>query len=81
MRTWLKQMRKDAGLSAPAVASKVKVSSETVYRWESGEKNPNRENMISLASLFGNQVYERFEQEASSGVLKGGGTVAHVDSS
>lgn len=65
-RDWLKQMRKQAKRSAAEVASVVKVSAETVYRWESGRKNPNRENMISLAAMFGNEVYERFELEAKA---------------
>ena len=67
VRDWLKQLRRDARMSAAAVALKVGVSAETVYRWESGEKNPGRENMISLAGLFGSVVYEKFAEESQAG--------------
>ena len=63
MRVWLKQLRKQRGYSARALAQAVGVSKEIVYRWESGATNPTDENKAALASVLGEDVYQHFETE------------------
>lgn len=48
----LKTCRETMGLSQKYVAVSVGVSPPTVSMWESGQKDPTRENLVKLADLF-----------------------------
>lgn len=48
----LKLCRESMGLSQKFVAVSVGVSAPTVSMWESGAKDPTRENLVKLADLF-----------------------------
>ncbi len=46
-------LRKSAGLSQEKLAELVGVSRQAVTKWESGSANPDTENLIRLAEIFG----------------------------
>lgn len=48
----LKEMRKDKGLSMSELANKIGVSTNTISRWERGERIPNLEALVALAKFF-----------------------------
>lgn len=48
--------REIAGFTQKQVALELKVSAPTVSEWESGRKNPSKENLEGLADLFGVSV-------------------------
>jgi transcriptional regulator with XRE-family HTH domain len=63
MRIWLKELRKQRGYTARALGREVGVSTEVVYRWESGANNPTDENKAALARALGDEVYGHFDSE------------------
>lgn len=48
----LQDLRKSAGYSQEEVAERLDVSRQAVSKWESGQGNPEIENIIKLAELF-----------------------------
>lgn len=50
--TRIRECREACGMSQKYVAISVGVSPPTVSMWESGVKEPTRENLIKLADLF-----------------------------
>ena len=48
----LKEIRKDKGLSMSELANKIGVSTNTISRWERGERIPNLEALVALAKFF-----------------------------
>mgnify|MGYP002796210196 FL=1 len=48
----LKEIRKDKGLSMSELANKIGVSTNTISRWERGERIPNLEALVTLAKFF-----------------------------
>ena len=48
----LKILRKQYGLTQEQIAEKLKVSRQTVAKWERGECLPDIENVIALADLY-----------------------------
>lgn len=49
----LKSLREENGYSVEELAKKIDVSVDDILEWESGEENPEIENVISLANLYG----------------------------
>ena len=49
----LREARQKNGLTQKYVAISVGVAPPTVSMWESGAKNPNRENLAKLSELYG----------------------------
>lgn len=47
----LKKHRVRLGLSAPALASILGVSPQTIYNWESGSSKPNKSQVVKIAIL------------------------------
>lgn len=47
----LKKHRDRLGLSAPALASIMGVSAQTIYNWEAGTTRPNKEQVAKIAIL------------------------------
>ena len=48
----LSELRKSAGLSQEELATKVGVSRQTVFKWESGLSSPSMDNILVLCRLF-----------------------------
>ena len=48
----LSELRKRAGLSQEELATKVGVSRQTVFKWESGLSSPSMDNILVLCRLF-----------------------------
>lgn len=48
----LKEIRKDKGLSMSELANKIGVSTNTISRWERGERISNLEALVALAKFF-----------------------------
>ena len=48
----LKEIRKDKGLSMSELANKIGVSTNTISRWERGERIPNLEALVALAKFL-----------------------------
>lgn len=48
----LKELREDSGLSMSELANKIGVSTNTISRWERGERIPNLEALVALAKFF-----------------------------
>ena len=51
--TRLKRIRKDRGLSVKEVASRLGVTGQTIYRWESGERIPDVATFLQIGQAFG----------------------------
>ena len=49
----IKQNRNAQGLTAEALAERLDVSVQTIYRWESGERKPDSANLVRLANTLG----------------------------
>ena len=49
----LKKLRKSAGISQEELAEKVKVSRQSVSKWETGEAYPEMNNILQLCKIFG----------------------------
>lgn len=48
----LKELREDCGLSMRELANKIGVSTNTISRWERGERIPNLDALVVLAKFF-----------------------------
>jgi DNA-binding transcriptional regulator YiaG len=47
----LKKHRERLGLSAPALASILDVSPQTIYNWESATSRPSKDQVVKIAIL------------------------------
>ena len=54
----LSELRKKSGLSQEKLAEVVGVSRQAVTKWESGKSNPDTENLVRLAEIFGVSIDE-----------------------
>ena len=61
----IKTCREALGYSQKYVAISVGVSAPTVSMWESGAKDPTRDNLVKLADLFGVTTDYLLEREAA----------------
>lgn len=52
MRTWLKDIRVEKGLTQKEVASKVDIATTTYASYEQGWRNPTVENAKRIASVL-----------------------------
>jgi len=64
MRVWMRVMRINKGFKQTQLAKAVGVARQTLAAWESGRKNPDRDNVFRLADLLGPEVLANFEAEA-----------------
>lgn len=48
-----KKIRKNTGMTAQEVATKIGVSISTIFSWESGKTSPDSTHVIQLANLYG----------------------------
>jgi transcriptional regulator with XRE-family HTH domain len=63
----LKATRQKAKLSVPGlqvklIAAGCKVSTQSLYQWESGKFNPKTEAMMALADVLGRDIKEFFNK-------------------
>ena len=49
----LRNLRKSKNISQEALAEKVKVSRQSVSKWETGEAYPEMNNILELCKIFG----------------------------
>ena len=54
----ISEIRKQSGISQEKLAELVGVSRQAVTKWESGKANPDTENLLRLAEIFGVSVDE-----------------------
>lgn len=52
------KLRQDAGFSQEKLAEMLDVSRQAVTKWESGKSNPDTENLLRLAEIFGCSIDE-----------------------
>ncbi|MGM9942185.1 MAG: helix-turn-helix domain-containing protein [Bulleidia sp.] len=48
----IQKKRKEAGMSQEELGAKLKVSRQSVYKWENGQSLPELNNLIAMAELF-----------------------------
>ena len=63
---FLKQLRKDKGLTQEQLAERFSVSSRTVSRWETGSNMPDVETLIELADFYNVDIREIIDGERKS---------------
>lgn len=51
-KTTLKQLRKKAGLTQEAAASQLKVSHDTISRWETGATQPTAPQIVDICRVY-----------------------------
>ncbi len=64
--TFLKQLRKDKGLTQEQLAEHFYVTSRTVSRWETGSNMPDVDMLIELADYYAIDIREIIEGERKS---------------
>ncbi len=63
---FLKQLRKEKGLTQEQLAEKFYVSSRSVSRWENGSNMPDLATLIELADFYGADIREIIDGERKS---------------
>lgn len=63
---FLKQLRKDKGLTQEQLAEHFYVSSRTVSRWETGTNMPDIQTLIEIASFYDVDIREIIDSERKS---------------
>lgn len=63
---FLKQLRKEKGLTQEQLAEKFYVSSRTVFRWETGSNLPDLSMLIDLAEFYEVDIREMIDGERKS---------------
>ena len=66
MGAFLKQLRKDKGLTQEQLAEHFHVSSRTISRWETGSNMPDVEMIIELADFYDVDIREIIDGERKS---------------
>jgi transcriptional regulator with XRE-family HTH domain len=56
MTSRLEAVRRQRGLSRPAVAARLGVSEKTIYRMEKGKTEVKRVHLLALAEVYGVEV-------------------------
>ena len=67
---FLKQLRKDKGLTQEQLAERFYVSSRTVSRWETGNNMPDIATLIDLADFYEVDIREIIDGERKSEIMK-----------
>ncbi len=65
---FLKELRKEKGITQEALAEKLNVSGRTVSRWETGSNLPDISLLVAIADLYDVDVREIIEGERKSGM-------------
>ena len=66
---FLKQLRKDKGLTQEQLAERFYVSSRTVSRWETGSNLPDLNMLIELAEFYDVDIREIIDGERKSEIM------------
>ena len=66
---FLKQLRKEKGLTQEQLAEQFLVSSRTVSRWETGSNLPDLSMLIELADYYDVDIREIIDGERKSGTM------------
>lgn len=65
--TRFQDLKKENNLTQTAIATKLNTTQQTIGRWLKGENEPDIENIISLANLFGCTVDYLLGREEEDG--------------
>lgn len=49
---YLKQLRKERGVSGEELGEAIKVSKYTIYNWEAGRRDPSLSDLVAIADFF-----------------------------
>ena len=63
--TFLKELRKEKGITQEQLAEKLNVSGRSVSRWETGNNMPDISLLVEIADFYGVDVREIIEGEKS----------------
>ena len=63
---FLKQLRKEKGLTQEQAAEHFYVSSRTVSRWETGKNTPDLDMLVDIAEFYAVDIYEIIDGERKS---------------
>ena len=66
---FLKQLRKEKGLTQEELAEKMGVARRTVSRWETGNNMPDLDILIELSDLYETDLREILSGERKSGKM------------
>ncbi|MBQ5326616.1 MAG: helix-turn-helix transcriptional regulator [Oscillospiraceae bacterium] len=72
MGQFLKQLRKDKGLTQEQLAEHFNVSSRTVSRWETGSNMPDANILIELAEFYDMDIREIIDSKRKSENMNNG---------
>ena len=64
--SFLKELRKEKGLTQEQLAEKMNVSGRTVSRWETGSNMPDLDILIELSDLYDVDIRELLDGERKS---------------
>ena len=64
--SFLKELRKEKGLTQEQLAEKMSVSGRTVSRWETGSNMPDLDILIELSDLYDVDIRELLDGERKS---------------
>ena len=66
---FLKNLRKEKGLTQEQLAEKFNLSRRTVSRWENGNNMPDLDMLLALANFYGVDIREIMDGERKSGTM------------
>ena len=66
---FLKELRKEKGLTQEQFAEKFNLSRRTVSRWETGSNMPDLDMLLSLADFYAVDIREIMDGERKSGTV------------
>lgn len=66
---FLKEIRKDSGLTQEQLAEKLGVSNRSVSRWENAKNMPDFDLVIELANLYGISIEEILNGERKNDMI------------
>ena len=64
--SFLKELRKDKGITQEQFAEKLGVSSRTISRWETGSNMPDLDILIQIADYYDVEIREILDGERKS---------------
>ena len=68
--SFLKELRKEMGITQEEFAEKLDVSSRTISRWETGTNMPDISLLVNIAEIFNVSISEIINGERKSEIMK-----------
>lgn len=60
------KLRKEMGMSQEALAEKLEVSRQTIYKWETGQNYPEMDRLVMLSELFNCSIDDLIKSEVNT---------------